>query len=271
MPTRFSNGGRTELLASLYAAQEEIGHPAKDSKNDRHKFVSITATLEAVRPVLSRHELAIIQRVDEPLVDDDVTWLPLTTLLCHSGGGYIENVARIPVDMSGVMMNPAQAVGSAIAYLRRYAIRSILGLEERNDGELDQAPQRTEMSVTPAQYRDDPLRRRGCRHETGDQLVAQISGLQSSGPGGSRLIEQRLRHRDGYANDRSELACYRAGHHGWRRHPSIQSGHPRTAPEPEASTCGASAATNDSRSPLRAVRWCCLRPSETACLPWSAW
>ena len=121
------------MFAALSKAQAEIRDPVKDSHSHKHNFVSITATLNAVRPVLSKHNLAMVQCVDEPVVDGEVTWLPLTTLLLHGSGGYIENIARIPVDMSGGMMNPAQAVGSSITYLRRYAIRSMLALGERDD------------------------------------------------------------------------------------------------------------------------------------------
>src|SRR5690606_30331183 len=78
------------------------------------------------RPVLKKHGLAFSQFVDDG---------GLTTILLHESGEWIE--ARTSFD--GISYSTAQELGSAITYLRRYALTAALGIaaDEDDDGNVN--------------------------------------------------------------------------------------------------------------------------------------
>lgn len=85
------------------------------------KYAPLDSILNATRKPLSDNGLAVLQ-----LLDEDV----LVTSLLHSSGAILSGRTPIPA-AEGI-----QAYGSAITYLRRYAIQALLGIaaEEDDDG-----------------------------------------------------------------------------------------------------------------------------------------
>lgn len=90
-------------------------------------YAPFDAIIAAVRPVLAQHKLAISQALSH--LDGQ---LALRTVILHESGERIEDVCPIPVGPDAT----SQEVGSAITYLRRYALCAILGLvaEDDDDG-----------------------------------------------------------------------------------------------------------------------------------------
>ena len=83
-----------EIAKALADFQAEVKDPTKDKKNTylESKYVSLDGVLQAVRPVLAKHGLSIMQIP----TSDDVA-VTVTTLLMHISGQYIESDARIVV------------------------------------------------------------------------------------------------------------------------------------------------------------------------------
>lgn len=126
------------IAAALLEAQKQFKDPFKDSKNPHFKsrFVSLKGVLEAVRPALHAHGIAIVQEVD---FDGDRTFV--RTRLLHSGGSFLES--RCPVIVA--KQHDPQAMGSAITYARRYGAAAICGIapsDDDDDGEgaVDRQP-----------------------------------------------------------------------------------------------------------------------------------
>jgi len=125
-----SNSGNAGLFAALAAVGASLAAVARDSAVDtgryKHRFASLNAILETCKPVLSKHGLAILQM---PACSDGV--VTVTTMVTHTDGGYISTDLSVPVGKAD-----AQAIGSAITYARRYALRSILaiGEDDEDDG-----------------------------------------------------------------------------------------------------------------------------------------
>lgn len=125
------------LAAALVAFQAEAPKIVKDATNPhfKSKFASLESILTAVRPVLSKHGLALIQHptcagtVDNPLP-------ALRTVLLHTSGEREEDVMLLLLDKTG-----PQAQGAALTYAKRQAIQAVLGLscEEDDDGNAAQA------------------------------------------------------------------------------------------------------------------------------------
>lgn len=119
------------LNAALVAALSELTNLAKDKVNPHFKsrFTSLDAILDATRPVLAKHGLALSQ---EPVFEDDMAGV--VTRIIHTSGESRESKLILPLrDQS------AQGVGSAISYARRYSAAAVLGIASDEDDDGQQA------------------------------------------------------------------------------------------------------------------------------------
>lgn len=137
---------RIELFTALIKAQTEMGSAVKDSKNPhfRSKYASLSAVIDAVIPVLNANGVGVLQ-----LPRLEGSEVQLTTILMHTSGQVLSSTVGAPM----AKKQDAQAVGSAITYLRRYSLQSIMGLPvEDDDGNAASRPQRRqpERRAVPA-------------------------------------------------------------------------------------------------------------------------
>lgn len=126
MNTQSENIG--ELAAALAKAQAEVGTVTKDSANPYFKsnYASLAAVWEATRPILSKHQLSVVQ-----MPSHDEAGYYVETQLMHSSGQWIR---------SRTYMKPAkddpQGIGSLISYARRYALQAVTMIcPDDDDGE----------------------------------------------------------------------------------------------------------------------------------------
>jgi hypothetical protein len=124
----------TTLNAALVAALGELRNIAKDKVNPHFKsrFTSLDAILDATRPILAKHGLALSQ---EPVFEDGMAGV--VTRIIHTSGDSRESKLILPLrDQS------AQGVGSAISYARRYSAAAVLGIasDEDDDGQQASTP-----------------------------------------------------------------------------------------------------------------------------------
>lgn len=125
-----------QLSAALSAAQGELENASKNSRNPhfRSKYADLAEIINTVRPVFAKHGLAIVQ---SPSYADGL--VSVTTLLTHKSGQWIRDVASAPAPK----LDP-QGVGSAVTYLRRYAIGAFacIASEADDDGNAASAKPR---------------------------------------------------------------------------------------------------------------------------------
>ena len=144
---------RKELFAALIKAQSAMGSAVRDSKNPhfRHGYASLSAVIDAVIPVLNEAGVGILQ-----LPSQHDNQVQLTTVLIHSSGQMVSSTVATPMDSR---RNNAQGVGSAITYLRRYSLQSIMGLPvEDDDGNAASGRQtKRRQPAPPAQPAAKPL------------------------------------------------------------------------------------------------------------------
>lgn len=130
----------TKLNAALVAAIAELRNVQKDKTNPhfKSKFASLDAIIDATRPVLSKHGLAIVQM---PEYDFNNQCAGVTTRVIHTSGEFSESKLLLPVKS-----NDPMACGSAISYSRRYSMSAVLMIcaDEDDDGVSASKP------VTPA-------------------------------------------------------------------------------------------------------------------------
>ena len=133
----------TTLSSSLVAALGELENVTKNATNPhfRNKYASLDAILDAVRPVLKKHGLAISQ---EPLSEEGK--VGVVTRIIHTTGESTASTLMLPVQQ-----NTAQGFGSALTYARRYAVASVLGIaaDDDDDGEVASSPPRKSTAAQP--------------------------------------------------------------------------------------------------------------------------
>ena len=130
------------LNSALVAALGELRNLAKDKVNPhfKSKFTSLDSILDATRPVLSKHGLAMSQ---EPCFEDGMAGV--VTRIIHAGGESRESRLLLPLrDQS------PQGAGGAITYARRYSAAAILGIT--SDEDLD-----GNESITPSKVTSKPV------------------------------------------------------------------------------------------------------------------
>jgi hypothetical protein len=111
-----------------------------------YSYAPLDVILAAVRPVLARHGLSLIQRLD-----DENGRPAIRTEIRHAEGGKISASFLI-----GDRPPNPQQLGSLLTYLRRYTIQAMLGIapEEDDDGQAA-AKTKTKGSVGEPQAGPD--------------------------------------------------------------------------------------------------------------------
>jgi hypothetical protein len=115
-----------ELATALAVVQGQLTFAKKDSKNPFFKsnYADLESVWEACRSLLSENGLAIMQFPGD-YVDGNMT---LTTVMTHSSGEWVAQNMSLPVSKPD-----AQGAGSAITYMRRYALAAIVGVVQADD------------------------------------------------------------------------------------------------------------------------------------------
>lgn len=113
-----------ELATALAKAQGELKNVLKSGTAQYGKYAELGPTLEEVRPVTSKHGLAIVQM---PVLLDDAT-TGLTTQVMHLSGEWIRSTFAVKMQQQ-----TPQGQGSAITYGRRYALSAMLGIAGDDD------------------------------------------------------------------------------------------------------------------------------------------
>ena len=126
-----------ELALALSKFQKAVGAVTKDSINPhfKSKYASLDSIWESIRPKLEFYGLSVSQF---PSGDNE-----LTTIVMHSSGEWIADTARMNVDKP-----TPQGQGSAITYMRRYALSGALGLSTEEDDDGNAAETKTEKMTT---------------------------------------------------------------------------------------------------------------------------
>lgn len=119
-----------ELAKALSAFQSEVEQPKKTSDNPffKSKFVPLEEVVKTINLFGPKHGLSFTQW---PSTDEQGR-TGVATLLMHTSGEFLE---YDPVYMKSDK-DTAQAAGSVISYMKRYALSAIYGItsDEDDDG-----------------------------------------------------------------------------------------------------------------------------------------
>ena len=114
------------LAIALSIVQGKLTYAIKDSNNPffKSKYADLESVWDACRSLLSENGLAVMQFPGEYY---DGT-MHLTTILTHKSGEWIGQDMSVPVTKPD-----AQGAGSALTYMRRYALAAVVGVVQADD------------------------------------------------------------------------------------------------------------------------------------------
>lgn len=148
-----------ELTKALAESQAEFAKITKSKTAEvtmktggkySYSYADLADVIDAVRPVLAKHQIATMQAID---LDSDTGNLVLITRLGHASGQWIEAHYPLPSGAS------AQEMGSAVTYARRYSLSALTAIVAEDDDDGRQAPKATPKSrpqqSAPKQTRQD--------------------------------------------------------------------------------------------------------------------
>jgi ERF superfamily len=168
---------KARLFAALAKAQAQMGRAHKDSVNPafRSKYVSLPAVLDAVLPAFNANGLAVLQH---PLVHDDVSAVTLTTVITHESGEYMTSTCTMPVGGK----RDAHAVGSAISYMRRYALASIAGvIQDDDDGNGASGQQQQQQQQAAPRMAASPPRPQAAPEKDEEVVEQKATSVRGQG------------------------------------------------------------------------------------------
>ncbi len=114
-----------EIATALAKAQGEMDGASKSAANPffKSKYADLASVWDACREPLSKNGIAIIQ---SPSAES--THVTVETLMVHTSGQWMRNTLSVTAKE-----DTPQAVGSAITYLRRYVLQSLVGVAPEDD------------------------------------------------------------------------------------------------------------------------------------------
>jgi hypothetical protein len=133
------------LFKALANFQQECPIILKDTQAFGYKYADLPAIFPVINPILKKNGLGFTQLING---------MSIKTIIFHiESGEQLESSTDIPQGVQLKGMNDFQVLGSAITYIRRYALSSALGLVTDKDtdasGEQLKKDDKKEVSKLP--------------------------------------------------------------------------------------------------------------------------
>jgi hypothetical protein len=113
------------LFKALANFQQECPIILKDTQAFGYKYADLPAIFPVINPILKKNGLGFTQLING---------MSIKTIIFHiESGEQLESSTDIPQGVQLKGMNDFQVLGSAITYIRRYALSSALGLVTDKD------------------------------------------------------------------------------------------------------------------------------------------
>lgn len=179
------------LFEALAKAQAEFGTVSATSrvtfKNVDFKFAPLSEILGAVRPALNKYGLTLTQQTKHIPFGNANGIKVVTTLLHESGVSY--DIESVPVFYN---VNDIKNLGAQVTYLRRYEVKTLLGIEaDSEELDLDNVPNHSQSVQQTGNYDNNhnyqsnaqartPRKPTGARYGKTAQSASLATSLSSS-------------------------------------------------------------------------------------------
>lgn len=131
------------IYKALADFQQSVPVILKDTTGYGYKYADLPAIFEIINPLLKKNGLGFYQAVNNASIK---------TVIFHiETGESVESDTNIPQGVSLKGMNDFQVLGSAITYIKRYALSSLLGLvtDKDNDASGEQINKKNNDNDVP--------------------------------------------------------------------------------------------------------------------------
>ena len=179
------------LFEALAKAQAEFGTVSATSrvtfKNVDFKFAPLSEILGAVRPALNKYGLTLTQQTKHIPFGNANGIKVVTTLLHESGVSY--DIESVPVFYN---VNDIKNLGAQVTYLRRYEVKTLLGIEaDSEELDMDNVPNHSQSVQQTGHYDSNynyqskaqtktPRKPTGARYGKSAKSASVASSLSSS-------------------------------------------------------------------------------------------
>lgn len=184
-----------ELMAPLFEAlakaQAEFGTVSATSrvtfKNVDFKFAPLSEILGAVRPALNKYGLTLTQQTKHIPFGNANGIKVVTTLLHESGVSY--DIESVPVFYN---VNDIKNLGAQVTYLRRYEVKTLLGIEaDSEELDMDNVPNHSQLVQQTGNYESNhnyqsnaqartPRKPTGARYGKSASLATSLSSSEQT-------------------------------------------------------------------------------------------
>ena len=179
------------LFEALAKAQAEFGTVSATSrvtfKNVDFKFAPLSDILAAVRPALNKFGITLTQKTKHIPFGNGNGVKVVTTLLHESGVSYA--IESVPVFYN---VNDIKNLGAQVTYLRRYEVKTLLGIEaDSEELDMDNVPNHSQSVQQTGNYDSNhnyqskaqaktPRKPTGARYGKTAQSASLATSLNSS-------------------------------------------------------------------------------------------
>lgn len=138
-----------EALAKAQAEFESVTATSRVTfKNVDFKFAPLSEILGAVRPALNKYGLTLTQQTKHIPFGNANGIKVVTTLLHESGVSY--DIESVPVFYN---VNDIKNLGAQVTYLRRYEVKTLLGIEaDSEELDMDNVPNQSQSVQQTGNY-----------------------------------------------------------------------------------------------------------------------
>lgn len=177
-----------EALAKAQAEFESVTATSRVTfKNVDFKFAPLSEILGAVRPALNKYGLTLTQQTKHIPFGNANGIKVVTTLLHESGVSY--DIESVPVFYN---VNDIKNLGAQVTYLRRYEVKTLLGIEaDSEELDMDNVPNQSQSTQETGNYGNNhtyqsnaqaktPRKPTGARYGKSAQSASVASSLSSS-------------------------------------------------------------------------------------------
>lgn len=177
-----------EALAKAQAEFESVTATSRVTfKNVDFKFAPLSEILGAVRPALNKYGLTLTQQTKHIPFGNANGVKVVTTLLHESGVSY--DIESVPVFYN---VNDIKNLGAQVTYLRRYEVKTLLGIEaDSEELDMDNVPNHLQSAQQTGNYDNNhnyqsnaqartPRKPTGARYGKTAQSASLTTSLSSS-------------------------------------------------------------------------------------------
>ena len=122
-----------KIFAKLAKALAEMPDKLEQAQGYGYKYTPLPVIMKAVKPVLAKHGLSLMQRTTAKVAEGN-EYLAVETIV-FDGTGEMVSSGELFFQLDNIINkgNIAQSGGAIITYLRRYSLSALLGLATEED------------------------------------------------------------------------------------------------------------------------------------------